>query len=120
MQTRTVSPDGYQNFFDSFSRIYAGNSATFEILSKDLGAQHEVDEQPLRGISYDREGLELHLTASDGTHVVHRIPHPIKVQIEENESGLIEAIEIESDDDPTAILHLNPPLASKLLRGQTL
>ncbi|HYS53645.1 MAG TPA: DUF5335 family protein [Thermoanaerobaculia bacterium] len=119
MQTRTISPSGYKALFDSLSRIYSGSSATLELLDKDFGAQHEVDEQPLRGISYDKDGLELHLTTRDGTHLVHRIPQPKRVQLEERDDGLVEAIAIESEGDPRAILHFHPAVASRLLGAAT-
>ncbi len=115
METRTIAPNGYQSFFDSLSRIYQGSSATLELLANDLGAQHEVDEQPLRGISYDRSGIDLYLTAGDGTHLVHRIARPKRVQVEENDEGLIEAVAIESDGDPRAVLSFHSPVASRLL-----
>ncbi len=118
MQTRTVSPDGYKTFFDSLSRAYAGSTATLEFLADDLGAQHEVDEQPLSGISYDKTGLELHFLARDGSHLVHRIPRPKRIELEEGDSGLIEALAIDSDGDPRAVLRFHPPLPSRLLAPQ--
>jgi hypothetical protein len=115
MQTRTIPPAGYKKFFDSLSRVYDGSSATFEVLDPELGDQHEIDEQPLRGVSYDRSGLELFFVARDGSHVAHRIPHPKRVEVEEGDTGLIEALAIDSDDEPRAIVRFHPPIPSKLL-----
>jgi hypothetical protein len=115
MQTRTISPDRYKTFFDSLSRIYQGSSATLEFVAEDLGDQFEVEEQPLSGVSYDKSGLELHFIARDGSHLVHRVEHPKSIQIEEGDDGLVEALAIESDGDPRAIVRLHPPVASRLL-----
>jgi uncharacterized protein DUF5335 len=115
MQTRTIPPDRYKTFFDSLSRIYQGSSATLEFVAEDLGAQHEIDDQPLSGVSYDKSGLELHFVGRDGSHLTHRIERPKRVQLEEGDDGLVEALEIESDGDPRAIVRFHPPVASRLL-----
>jgi hypothetical protein len=115
MDTRTVSRESWQGFFDSFSRIYTGSRATLEILSGDLGAQMEVENAPLTGISCDLAGVELHFLTRGG-HFVHRIASPLRICIEEREDGLIAAIEIGSDrDDVETILRLMAPIASRLL-----
>ncbi len=115
MQTRTIAPDRYKPFFDSLSRIYQGSTATLEFVAEDLGDQFEVEEQPLSGVSYDKSGLELHFIARDGSHLVHRIERPKRVQLEEGDNGLVEALAIESDGDPRAIVRFHPPVASRLL-----
>jgi hypothetical protein len=115
MQTRTIAPDRYKAFFDSLSRIYQGSTATLEFLSEDLGDQAEVEEQPLSGVSYDRSGLELHFLARDGSHLTHRIERPKRVQLEEGDNGLVQALAIESDGDPRAIVRFHPPLPTRLL-----
>jgi hypothetical protein len=117
MQTRTIPPAGYKKFFDSLSRIYDGSSATLEFLDSELGDQYELEEKPLRGVSYDKSGLELFFVTRDGRHLTHRIPHPTKVMFEESDSGLIESLAIESDDEAQAVLRFHPPVASKLLPG---
>jgi hypothetical protein len=114
METRTVSPERWQNFFDSLSRIYAGSRATLEVLTRDLGAQMEVEDIPLTGISYDRSGLELHFRARSG-HLVHRIVKPERVAIEERVDGLIAAIQIAVEGEPEMILRLDAPMPSRLL-----
>jgi hypothetical protein len=119
MRTHTISQDGWTTFFDSVSRIYEGSHGSLEILSPGLGAQFEIENQPLRGISYDKTGIELHFTARDGKHLVHRIANPKRVQVEEGDDGLVEAVAFESDGDPRAVLRFQSPIASHLLpRGE--
>jgi hypothetical protein len=115
MQTRTVSSEGWEQFFDSFSRIYMGSRATLEILADDLGAQMEVEDMPLTGISFDTSGLELHFQTREG-HLVHRIASPARIAIEERSDGLVAAIEIcSTDGEPDTILRLSTLVASRLL-----
>ena len=116
METRAVARERWIEFFDSFSRAYAGSVATLEVLDPDLGAQIEVEETPLTGISYDTTGLELHFTTRGG-HLVHRIASPARVSIEEGDNGLVAAIEIAADGEPETILRLSAPIASRLLNA---
>jgi hypothetical protein len=115
MQTHTIEPSRWRTLFDSLSRIYDGSTATLEVLTANMGAQKEIENQPLRGISYDKSGIELHFATRDGGHLVHVIPHPKNVMLEEGDDGLIAAVEIESNDQPQQILHLSAPVPSRLL-----
>jgi hypothetical protein len=115
MHTHTISPPKWKTTFDSLSRIYDGAHASLEILSPELGAQFEIEDEPLRGISYDSSGVELHFSTRDGRHLVHRIPNPKKVQIEERDDGLLNAVEIDSEGDPQRVLRFQSPLPSRLL-----
>ena len=116
MHTHTISPPKWKSVFDSLSRVYDGAQASLELLSPELGAQFEIEDQPLRGISYDkRTGVELHFLTRDGRHLAHRIPRPNKVQLEERDDGLLNAVEIDSDDDPQRVLRFQSPLPSRLL-----
>ncbi|HEY3054470.1 MAG TPA: DUF5335 family protein [Thermoanaerobaculia bacterium] len=117
MDTHTISPPQWKTTFDSLSRIYDGASASLEVLTPDLGAQYEIENQPLRGISYDKSGIELHFTTRDGQHLVHRIADPKQVQIEESDDGLVAAVGIESAGKLRSVLHFSAPKASRLLGG---
>ena len=116
MNTHTISPPQWKSVFDSLSRVYDGAHASLEILGPELGAQFEIENEPLRGISYDaRSGVELHFTTRDGRHLTHRIPRPTQVQIEERDDGLLNAVEIDSKGDPQRVLRFQSPLPSRLL-----
>ncbi len=118
METHTISQSQWKSTFDSLSRVYDGSTASVEILETDLGAQFEVEDEPLRGISYDSSGIALHVSTHDGRHLVHHIAHPKKVQIEEDDAGLIAALDIASDQDPHTIVRFRSPRPSRLITGQ--
>ena len=117
MQTHTISRPQWKSTFDSISRIYDGAHASVEVLQDDLGAQFEVEEEPLRGISYDTSGIELHFNTRDGRHLVHRIAHPSQVMVEEDDAGLLAALDIESGDEPRTIVRFQAPRPSRLIGG---
>ena len=114
MQTRTLARSEWTKFFDSLSRIIAGSRATLEVLQDDLGAQMEVEQSPLTGISYDPSGLELHFVTRGG-HLVHRIENPERIEVEEPDDGFISALEIQAPGEPAFILRLEAPVNSRLL-----
>jgi hypothetical protein len=95
--------------------VYEGSSATLEILDPDLGAQFEVEDEPLRGITFDASGIEMDFQTRDGQHLMHRISHPKSVQIDEDDNGLVVALQIDADDDPRNVLRLHSPIATRLL-----
>jgi hypothetical protein len=119
METRELSKSQWEKTFDSLSRIYDGASASLEIIDNNLGAQMEIEEQPLRGITYDSSGIELVFVTRDGSHLAHRIPNPQRVQIEEDDDGLVAAIGITSAGEKQQVLRLSAPVASKLLPSAT-
>lgn len=119
MYTHEVSREQWKSVFDSLSRAYEGSSATLEILDEQMGAQMEIEGQPLRGISYDTTGIELVFAMRDGRHLAHRIQNPQRVEIEEGADGLVDAIGIVSASEPHTILRLHAPISSRLLPRAT-
>ncbi|MBV8546150.1 MAG: DUF5335 family protein [Acidobacteria bacterium] len=119
METRELLRENWTKTFDSLSRMYSGSTATLEILDGDLGAQIEVDELPLRGITCDASGIEMIFVTRDGQHLAHRITNPQRIHIEERDDGFVAAIGIVSSSEPEAILRLHQPLPSRLLPRET-
>jgi hypothetical protein len=117
VETHDLSREQWKTVFDSFSRIYQGSAATLEVLDGELGAQKEIEERPLRGITFDASGIELVFQTSDGGHLAHRVADPQRVQIEEGDDGLVSAIGIVSASERETILHLHAPISSRLLPG---
>jgi hypothetical protein len=115
LRTHTIVQPEWRKTFDSLSRIYIGSTATLEVLTPDLGAQMEIEEEPLTGLTYDKSGIELSFVTKGGHHLTHLVSHPKRVQFEEGEDGILSAVEIESDDDPKLVLRLHPPDPRKLL-----
>jgi len=120
METRELLRESWTAMFDSLSRIYSGSTATLEILDGELGAQMEVEDRPLSGITCDGSGIEMIFVMRDGRRLAHRITTPQRVQIEERDNGFIAAIGIVSSLELETILRLHEPLPSKLLpRGSS-
>src|SRR2546430_14589605 len=103
MHNHSIPEPQWKSVFDSLSRIYDGTPSSLEILAGDVGAQYQVENQPFRGVDYDRTGNQVHFATRDGSELVHPIAHPNDGQIAETDSGLIAAMQIASDGDPVAV-----------------
>ena len=73
-----------------------------------MGAQPEVENLPLLGVSADRADGDGAITISAGRseagHITHTIHAPTRVQIERREDGADIALQIESAGGARAIL----------------
>ena len=121
MPTQAIPREQWNNFFNSFSRQHEGWLATLEIFSTDLGAQEEVRELPLTGISLssakNENGIALSLGKDPGDHITHIINEPEKVWIETTDEGVNSALEIESKDQTKTLLRFRSPALPELVDG---
>src|SRR5438128_10480979 len=87
MPTQEISRKEWNNFFDSFSRQHEGWLATLEVLGRDIGAQEEVHELPLEGVSIGSginqpETIAISIGRTPDDHISHTITNPEHVRLE--------------------------------------
>lgn len=95
MHTKQIPKADWRRTLDALSRSYDGAIVSVEILGGEVGAEEEVHEQPLRGITSDRSGVTIRFQKAGGLHLDHRVAHPQKVRILETDEGALMAIEIQ-------------------------
>ena len=122
MPTREIPREEWTAFLDSFSRQHAGWLSTVEVLGSAIGAQIEVREQPLSGISADlkggkRDSISILVGDRSDNHVTHIIHAPSHVRLKETEEGAHEALQIESESGVTTLLRFRSTVRSELLDG---
>jgi len=83
---------------EDFSRANTGRRTTLELNDPELGAQECGKNFPLRGVDYDpkRDRVNIMLGRSgtiDG-HLTHSIPSPRDIQVEADETGRAQALQI--------------------------
>ena len=103
MQTQEIPRAEWLRFFDSFSRQHEGWRATLELLSADIGAQHQAEDLSFQGISMnsddsDRESIVISLVQSADDHVTHMIDHPTHVWLQQTDEGADAALEVLRED----------------------
>lgn len=95
MHTRLIPVERWRTTLDELSRTYDGSLVSLEIVGGSVGAEEQVCNQPLRGISSDRSGVIVQIEKAGGLHLEHRIAQPQKLRIVESEEGALIAVEIE-------------------------
>ena len=108
MRTDEIPREAWTSTLDAFTATHAGWLVSLDVLDPAIGAQPEIDDLPLLGVSADRAGAEAAITISAGRpdtgHISHSIHAPLRVHIERREDGADVALQIESADGAKSIL----------------
>ena len=109
MQTVDIPRSAWITTLDEFSTVHEGWLVSLDVLdAATVGAQSEVENLPLIGVSADRADGDGAITISAGRswaeHITHTIHAPTRVQLERREDGADVALQIESADGAKAIL----------------
>ncbi len=117
--TREVPRGEWPVFFDMFSRQHQAWLVTVELIGPEIGAQIEVRNRPLGGITAElRPGHEDSISLCFGTipsELTHIITHPTRVWLKQTISGADEALEIECDGGPTTLLRFRSPMLLEMV-----
>ena len=124
MATQEIPRDEWTTFLDTFSRQHEGWLATVEILGPDIGAQQEVLNLPLEGISASKDSVPQTIIISLGNdaedHVTHTITNPNRIWLEQTSQGANAALEIESADEVKTLLRFRSALPADMVDGVVL
>jgi hypothetical protein len=119
--TREVPREEWPPFFEMFSRQHQAWLVTVELFGREIGAQVEVQDRPLGGITAelrrDRDDsivLSFGTIPSDLTHIVRR---PTRVWLKQTISGADQALEIECESGPTTLLRFRSPMLLEMVDG---
>jgi hypothetical protein len=122
MATREIPREEWSKFLDGFSSQHEGWLTTIEVMGGELGAQVESRELRLGGISADLKGsdedaISIMVGETPDDHVTHTITQPTHVRLEQTEEGATEALQIESGDGVTTLLHLRSAMLPEMVDG---
>ena len=107
ISTRTLHKNEWQTYFNDVSRHLLGKGVDIQVISQDLGAQHEGVAWQLLGLSYDPNDNSLNVTTKN---LDHSIKDPVSIEIE-LDGPLLKAIQIEQSDGTKEIIQIMEPLA---------
>lgn len=106
MATRKISRAEWAGFFDQFSRDHLEETATLEVVGREVGDQIVAVAQTFHGISADEKDGEnrvaIMIGGDEGT--THTIANPALVSMKDAEGDGGPALEIRGDDGTTALL----------------
>ena len=108
MMTLEVPRGDWTRTFDEFSKRHAGWLVSIDVVGAELGAQPEVHELPLVGITAETTGdapvIAITATAPGGDQMTHVVHDPTHVRIERTLEGADTAVEITAADSTASIL----------------
>ena len=106
-ETKQLSPDQMQEYFDGFSKRFLHKSSTpvvdVEVLSSELGDQIASEGERLIGITYEPGTRALEVELESGGRRAYK---PKEVWAIEEDDGFIQALEIVRDDDTKEIVRV--------------
>jgi uncharacterized protein DUF5335 len=106
MQNLHIEQKDWNNILDHISRSENSHKVTIEIIREDLGAQKEVENVMLHGISYDPKGGAIAIRAGAVEHMIH---HPHAIEIAHAGTDLI-CLEVIGSDKSRHLITFLPPL----------
>jgi len=113
MTTTEISRFDWMSFLDSLTRLHVDEPVRIEVLRPDIGAQLEVNDLPLDGISAEVKGPHATITIAAGTelhgHISHIISDPVSVKLARDSTGEDEALEIVDADRTVTLVFFDEP-----------
>jgi len=111
MRPRTVEVPQYdwRRALDQFSAVHEGWRISLDILTAEIGAQPEITDLPLAGITFEPAGAgAVMITAGrpPAEYITHTIQAPSHIWIERTEDGADAALSVKSADGAQAIVRL--------------
>jgi hypothetical protein len=108
MRTIDVPHKDWARTLDQFSAVHDGWLVSLEVVGPLLGAQPQIRELPLRGITAETGSrnpvITIAAAPADGEQITHLIHAPTQVQIEQTNEGADVALQIRSSDGTASIL----------------
>lgn len=106
MQTVKVPRTEWIGTLNEVSRKHRGEPVSLDVLGESIGAQPELRDLPLVGLTAEPGGGAISIAAggSADDHLTHTIQSPTHIWIERSDEGADAALEIESADGTKTIL----------------
>lgn len=122
--TREIPQNEWLSFFDNFTHQYHGYKVTVEVMNEELGDQVEARDTTLDGLFVDREnvktpGISIAYRNNDGIIATHEVQHPSHVRLEQDDQGIAQAVQIESEDTGTTLVRFRSSVPPEQLNRYT-
>lgn len=112
MHSHEIPSTEWVPFFNDLSKRHQGEHVTVELIGRQIGDQHEAQDQSLMGITMDVPSgackIDVIMGDATGINMSHEIAHPIHVRLAQNDDGRDAALEIESKDGPNTLVRFLP------------
>ena len=116
MKTIEIPPLRWVSALDDFTARHEGQRVSLDVLDPAIGAQPEINDLPLFGVSADcgTSAGAIIISAGQSTagYIAHTIPAPSRLYVERQDDGTDVALQVESSDGTRAVLRLESPASS--------
>lgn len=121
MQTVEIPREAWVHKLNEFTRIHEGWLVSLDVLAGDPGAQPEISNLPLLGVSADRidhDGtIAVSVARSASEHFTHIIEAVTRIHIERTDDGADAALQIEASDGTRTILRFRAAALPETVDG---
>ncbi len=121
MQTVEIAREDWADWLNEFTAIHDGWLVSLDILAPDLGAEPEITNLPLLGVSADslnHDGsIAVSVARSRSEHLTHTIEAVRRLWIERTDEGADAALEAESADGTKTILRFRAAVLPETVDG---
>jgi hypothetical protein len=121
MQTVEVPRKDWAATLNEFTAIHDGWLVSLDVLGADLGAQTEINNLPLLGVSgdhIDHDGtVAVSVARSAKDHVTHIVDAVKRIYIERTDDGADQALQLESADGTRTILRFRVAVLPETVDG---
>lgn len=115
--TVEIPREAWVRRLNEFTHTHEGWLVSLDLLDAELGAQPEIDDIPLLGISADRidhDGrVTVSVTRSPSEHFTHVIEAVTRIYIERADDGAEAALQIDSADGTKTIVRVRAAAATR-------
>ncbi len=118
MRTPEIPRHDWSRVLAEFSATHDGWLVSLDILSPDIGAQPDITDLPLVGVTFEdiRAGT-MTISAGRSAEITHSIQAPNHVWVERTDAGADAALAIESADGAKTILRLRTAALPETVDG---
>ena len=112
-----IQKEQWQAYLDDFSKRNSGRTADLQVLSEELGTQHEAEVLSFEGITLETKGslassVEIMLGgtgSADNRNLTHTVTQVRRMVPKVGADGREDALEIEAEDGARTILIFKTP-----------
>ena len=113
MQTVEIPHEDWVKTLNEFTVIHEGWLVSLDVIGPEIGAQPEINDLPLIGVSLEGigqdGGIVISAARSAPDHITHTVRGATHIYIERTDEGAVAALGIESTDGVRTILRIRSP-----------
>ena len=118
MRSIEIPREVWTDRLDEFAKVHDGWLVSLDVLGPAIGAQPEVDNLPLSGVSSDHaDTITISVARSMTEHFTHVIHAVTRVDVEQTEEGADAALQIESADGTKTVLRFRAAVLPETVDG---